>query len=100
MRNADSQSETLADATGAGRNPVDPELLDLFVFEAGSRIFAVPVDQVEGTTEAKVPAGLPQLPQAPPGAVCPPGPKLTRLHPTGILTGQPRRLPPTLPSVV
>src|SRR5260370_22595251 len=96
MRNADSQSETLADATGAGRNPVDPELLDLFVFEAGSRIFAVPVDQVDGTTEAKVPAVFPQAPHAILRGVCPRGRMLTVLHPTVLLTGHALRLPPPL----
>ena len=100
MRNADSQSEILADATGAGRNPVDPELLDLFVFEAGSRIFAVPVDQVDGTTEAKVPAVLPQAPQAILGVVCARGRMLTVLDPTVLLTGQALRWPRTLPCVI
>src|SRR5260370_21048717 len=97
MRNADSQSETLADATGAGRNPVDPELLDLFVFEAGSRIFAVPVDQVDGTTEAKVPAVLPPAPPAFPGGVWARPPMLARLCPTPLLTVHARPYPRTLP---
>src|SRR5260370_25409903 len=100
MRNADSQSEILADATGAGRNPVDPELLDLFVFEAGARVFAVPVDQVDGTTEAKVPAVLPQAPQAILGVVCARGRMLTVLDPTVLLTGQALRWPRTLPCVI
>src|SRR5216684_4046321 len=100
MRNADSQSEILADATGAGRNPVDPELLDLFVFEAGSRIFAVPVDQVDGTTEAKVPAVLPQAPQAILGVICARGRMLTVLDPTVLLTGQSLRWPLALPCVI
>ncbi len=75
MPNAESQSEILVDATTSGRrNAVDPELLDLFVFEAGSRIFAVPADQVDGTTEAR--------------------------DPTVLLTGQSLRWPRTLPCVI
>jgi chemotaxis signal transduction protein len=101
MRKADSQSEILADATtGAGRNPVDPELLDLFVFEAGARIFAVPADQVDGTTEARVPAVLPQAPLAILGVVCARGRMLTVLDPTVLLTGQALRWPRTLPCVI
>src|SRR6266849_3686281 len=76
MRNADSQSEILADATGAGRNPVD------------------------GTTEAKVPAVLPQAPQAILGVVCARGRMLTVLDPTVLLTGQALRWPRTLPCVI
>src|SRR5258707_1860713 len=97
MRNADSQSEILADATGAGRNPVDPELLDLFVFEAGSRIFAVPADQVDGTTEARLPAVLPHAPQAILWGVCARRRMLTVLEPTVLLTGQAFRWPRTFP---
>src|SRR5713226_7102194 len=101
MRNAESQSEILADATtDARRNPVDPELLDLFVFEAGSRIFAVPADQVDGTTEARVPAVLPHSPQAILGVVCARGRMLTVLDPTVLLTGQSLRWPRTLPCVI
>src|SRR5258708_35244159 len=101
MPNAESQSEILADATTSGRrNADDPELLDLFVFEAGSRIFAVPADQVDGTTEARVPAVLPQAPQAILGGVCARGRRLTGLHPTRLLTGPSLRWPPPLPCVI
>ena len=101
MPNAESQSEILADATtDARRNPVDPSLLDLFVFEAGSRVFAVPVDQVDGTTEARVPAVLPHAPQAILGVVCARGRMLTVLDPTVLLTGQSLRWPRTLPCVI
>jgi len=101
MRNAESQSEILADATTDGRrNPVDPELLDLFVFEAGSRIFAVPANQVDGTTEARVPAVLPHTPQAILGVVCARGRMLTVLDPTVLLTGQALRWPRALPCVI
>jgi chemotaxis signal transduction protein len=99
MPNAKSQSETLAD-TDARQHPVDPELLDLFVFEAGSRIFAVPADQVDGTTEARVPAVLPQAPQAILGVVCARGRMLTVVDPTVLLTGQSLRWPHTLPCVI
>ena len=99
MPNAESQSEILADAD-VRRHPVDPELLDLFVFEAGSRIFAVPADQVDGTTEARVPAVLPQAPQAILGVVCARGRMLTVVDPTVLLTGQSLRWPHTLPCVI
>ena len=101
MRNAKAQSEILADATTDGRrNPVGTELLDLFVFEAGSRIFAVPANQVDGTTEARVPAVLPHTPQAILGVVCARGRMLTVLDPTVLLTGQALRWPRTLPCVI
>jgi chemotaxis signal transduction protein len=101
MPNLESQSEILADAaTDARQHPVDPELLDLFVFEAGSRIFAIPVDQVDGTTEARVPAVLPHAPQAILGVVCARGRMLTVLDPTVLLTGQALRWPHTLPCVI
>jgi chemotaxis signal transduction protein len=101
MRKAESQSEILADATTDGaRNPAGTELLDLFVFEAGSRIFAVPAKQVDGTTEAKVPAVLPHAPQAILGVVCARGRMLTVLDPTVLLTGQALRWPRTLPCVI
>jgi chemotaxis signal transduction protein len=101
MPNAESQSEVFADATtDARRNAVNPALLDLFVFEAGSRIFAVPADQVDGTTEARVPAVLPHAPQAILGVVCTRGRMLTVLDPTVLLTGQALRWPRTLPCVI
>jgi chemotaxis signal transduction protein len=101
MRNAESQSEILADATTDGRRkPFDPALLDLFVFEAGLRIFAVPADQVDGTTEARVPAVLPHAPQAILGVVCARGRMLTVIDPTVLLTGQALRWPRTLPCVI
>jgi chemotaxis signal transduction protein len=101
MRNVESQSETLAGATiDTRRNPGDPELRDLFVFEAGSRTFAVPADQVDGTTEARVPAVLPHGPQAILGVVCARGRMLTVLDPTVLLTGQALRWPRTLPCVI
>jgi chemotaxis signal transduction protein len=101
MPNLESQSDILADATtDARRNPVDPELRDLFVFEAGARTFAVPVDQVDGTTEARVPAVLPHAPQAILGVVCARGRMLTVVDPTVLLTGQSLRWPHTLPCVI
>jgi len=99
MPNADSQSEIIAGAD-ARQHPVDPELLDLFVFEAGSRIFAVPADQVDGTTESRVPAVLPQAPQAILGVVCARGRMLTVVDPTVLLTGQSLRWPHSLPCVI
>ena len=101
MPNAESQSGILAAATtDARRNPVDPELLDLFLFEAGARIFAIPVDQVDGTTESRVPAVLPHAPQAILGVVCARGRMLTVVDATVLLTGQALRWPHTLPCVI
>src|SRR5712692_3665797 len=101
MRNAESQSEILADATtDASGNPRDPELRDLFVFEAGARTFAVLADQVDGTTEARVPAVLPHTPQAILGVVCARGRMLTVVDPTVLLTGQSLRWPRALPCVI
>ena len=99
MGNAESQSEILADATtDAPGNSIDPELLDLFVFEAGSRVFAVPADQVDGTAEARVPAVLPRAPLAILGVVCARGRMLTVLDPTVLLTGQALRWRTTVES--
>ena len=101
MPDAESHSEILADATtDARRNPVDPDLRDLFVFEAGDRTFAVPADQVDGTTEARVPAVLPHTPQAILGVVCVRGRMLTVVDPTVLLTGQSLRWPRVLPCVI
>src|SRR6266849_1143440 len=101
MRNAESHSEIAAGVTtDARQNPRDPELRDLFVFEAGARTFAVPADQVDGTTEARVPAVLPHGPQAILGVVCARGRMLTVLDPTVLLTGQALRWPRTLPCVI
>lgn len=101
MRNAESHPETLADAPADARqSPPDPELRDLFIFEAGDRTFAVPVDQVDGTTEARVPAVLPHTPQAILGVVCVRGRMLTVVDPTVLLTGQALRWPHALPYVI
>ncbi len=101
MRNAESHSEIPVGATtDASQNPRDPELRDLFVFEAGARTFAVPADQVDGTTEARVPAVLPHTPQAILGVVCVRGRMLTVVDPTVLLTGQALRWPRTLPCVI
>ena len=101
MPDAESHSEILADATtDARRNPVASDLRDLFVFEAGDRTFAVPADQVDGTTEARVPAVLPHTPQAILGVVCVRGRMLTVVDPTVLLTGQSLRWPLALPCVI
>src|SRR5712691_12162245 len=101
MRNAESHSEIAAGVTtDARQNPRDPELRDLFVFEAGARTFAVPADQVDGTTEARVPAVLPHTPQAILGVVCVRGRMLTVVDPTVLLTGQSLRWPRALPFVI
>ncbi|HVS81636.1 MAG TPA: chemotaxis protein CheW [Pyrinomonadaceae bacterium] len=101
MPDAESHSEILADATtDARRNPVDPDLRDLFVFEAGARTFAVPADQVDGITEARVPVVLPHTPQAILGVVCVRGRMLTVVDPTVLLTGQSLRWPHALPCVI
>ncbi len=96
MSSAESQSETLADPSG----PPDPILRDLFIFEAGALVFAILADQVDGTTEARVPAVLPNSPQAILGVVCVRGRMLTVIDPTVLITGQTLRWPQALPSVI
>lgn len=96
MRNPESHSETLADSLG----PRGPKLWDLFVFEAAARTFAIPAEQVDGTTEAKVPAVLPHAPPAILGVVCVRGRMLTVVDPTVLLTGQSFRWPHALPCVI
>ncbi len=96
MSSAESQSETLADPPG----PRDPLLRDLFIFEAGGLVFAILADQVDGTTEARVPAVLPHSPQAILGVVCVRGRMLTVIDPTVLITGQTLRWPQALPSVI
>ena len=101
MSNAQPHSETLPDGiTDARPDPPGPELRDLFVFEAGALAFAVPADQVDGTTKARVPAVLPHAPQAILGVVCARGRMLTVFDPTVLLTGQALRWPHSLPCVI
>lgn len=96
MSSAESQSETLA----APPEPHDPVLRDLFIFEAGALIFAILADQVDGITEARVPAVLPNSPQAILGVVSVRGRMLTVIDPTVLITGQSLRWPHGLPSVI
>ena len=96
MSSAETQSETLADPSG----PREPILRDLFIFEAGALVFALLADQVDGTTEARVPAVLPHAPQAILGVVCVRGRMLTVIDPTVLITGQSLRWPRALPTVI
>jgi chemotaxis signal transduction protein len=96
MSNPESHSETLADPAG----PRDPILRDLFIFEAGALVLAVLADQVDGTTEARVPAVLPHAPQGILGVVSVRGRMLTVIDPTVLLTGQALRWPHALPFVI
>ena len=77
-----------------------PELKDLFVFEAGDRVLAVFADQVDGTTDARVPAVLPHAPPTILGVVSVRGRMLTVLDPIALLTGEALNWPETLPCVV
>ena len=80
--------------------PDEPQLHDVVPFVAGERIFAVFVDQVEGTAEAKAPAALPNAPPAVLGVVCVRGRMMTVLDPVALLTGEPFGWLPNLPYVI
>ena len=92
MNTTESQPETPSTAR--------PALQDLFVFEAGDRVLAVFADQVDGTTDARVPAVLPHAPATILGVVCVRGRMLTVLDPIALLTGEALNWPQTLPYVV
>ena len=78
----------------------DPQLYDLVPFTAGERVFAVFADQVDSTTEAKLPAPLPQSPPGVLGVVCVRGRMLTVLDPSALLTGETNSWPAVLPNVI
>lgn len=96
MSHAESQPKTHADASG----PRQPVLRDLFIFDAGALVFAVSADEVDGTTESRVPAVLPNSPQAILGVVCVRGRMLTVIDPSVLITGQTLRWPRALPNVI
>jgi chemotaxis signal transduction protein len=94
MSRAASQHETPAEG------PEDPQLRDLVPFVAGDKVFAVFADQVDGTTEAKVPVPLPNTPPAVLGVICVHGRMLTVIDPIALFTGETFGWPASLPSVI
>jgi chemotaxis signal transduction protein len=72
---------------------------ELFVFEAGGRLFGLPADAVAGTVERAVPAKLPLAPATVLGVICVRGQMLTVLDPAA-LTGAPSPSRAVLPFVV
>jgi purine-binding chemotaxis protein CheW len=101
MSSAESQYETPEVEPANVREVRDePQLHDVVPFVAGERIFAVFVDEVEGTAEAKAPAALPNAPPAVLGVVCVRGRMMTVLDPVALLTGEPFSWAPTLPYVI
>ena len=77
----------------------EPQLRDLCSFSTGNRTFAIFADEVEGTTELKRPARLPNAPPAVLGVVCVRGRMLTTLDPSALL-GNETKWPDELPCVI
>jgi len=80
--------------------PEESQLRDLFSFSAGNRAFAVFIEEVEGTADAKSAAPLPHAPPAVLGVVCVRGRMLTTLDPVALVTGEPLDWPDDLPCVI
>ncbi len=80
--------------------PDQPQLRDLFSFNAGGRTFAVFAEEVEGTADARHVATLPHAPPAVLGILCVRGRMLTALDPIALLTGERLTWPRELPCVV
>ena len=78
----------------------DPQLYDLVPFTAGEMVFAVFAEQVESTTEARLPAPLPDAPPAVLGVVCVRGRMLTVLDPLALVTGEANSWPEVLPNII
>ena len=78
----------------------EPKLRDLFLFTAGTRTFAVPLADVEGTAEGKLPTPLPNAPPAILGVVYARGRMLTVLDPTALAAGEALTLPRILPAII
>jgi len=68
--------------------PDEPQLRDLFSFEAGGQTFAVFAEEVEGTADSKHVAALPHSPPGVLGVLCVRGRMLTALDPVALLTGE------------
>ena len=88
------------DANDSRKAPAESELRDLLSFAAGNRCFAVFVDEVEGTAEAKRVAPLPHAPAAVLGITCVRGRMLTVLDPVALTTGTRVEWPLALPHVI
>ena len=80
--------------------PEEPQLRDLFSFEAGGQTFAVFAEEVEGTADSKNVAALPHAPPAVLGVLCVRGRMLTALDPVALLTGERLTWPREVPCVV
>lgn len=111
-----TKSKTVANPSQRGNVPVtsraqsdesqspagesESEVRNLFVFEAGTRVFAVSADEVVGTAEHKVPARLPRVPPAILGVVCVRGRMLTVLDARAFVKEDYAQFPGELPIVV
>lgn len=82
------------------RAPDEPQLRDLFSFEAGGQVFAVFAEAVEGTADSKPVAPLPHSPPGVLGVLCVRGRMLTALDPVALLTGERLTWPAEVPCVV
>ena len=80
--------------------PDEPQLRDLFSFEAGGQTFAVFAEEVEGTADSKHVAALPHSPPGVLGVLCVRGRMLTALDPVALLTGERLAWPTEVPCVV
>jgi len=80
--------------------PDEPQLRDLFSFEAGGQTFAVFAEEVEGTADSKHVAALPHSPPGVLGVLCVRGRMLTALDPVALLTGERLAWPAEVPCVV
>lgn len=80
--------------------PDEPQLRDLFSFEAGGQTFAVFAEEVEGTADSKHLAALPHAPPGVLGVLCVRGRMLTALDPVALFTGERVTWPTEVPCVV
>jgi len=76
------------------------QLHDLLPFTIGDQTFAVFIDQIDATAEARPVAPLPKAPASVVGVVCVRGRMLTVLDPAAILNGTEKQWPATLPFVL
>ena len=91
---------TIPETAARNAPPEEPQLRDLFSFEAGGRTFAVFAEEVEGTADSKRVAALPHAPPGVLGVLCVRGRMLTALDPVALLTGERLNWPPEVPCVV
>ena len=69
--------------------PEEPQLRDLFLFDAANQRFGIFAEEVEGTAEAKHPTPLPRASAAVLGIVYVRGRMLTLLDPSALVSGEP-----------